>query len=90
MARNGIAVDYRCINYTTKQGRKCADRDDGSHCMNCRYCRAEMSGRDATRLLNILVREEREKEEEKGEIEKKLGTGNVEREANCQTILTKS
>lgn len=70
MARNGIAVDYRCINYTTKQGKKCADRDDGSHCMNCRYCRAEMSGRDATRLLNILVREEKEK---RGEEEKEKG-----------------
>ena len=57
-ARNGIPVDYRCINYTTRQGKRCQDRDDGPHCMKCKYCRAEMPGRDATRLLDIYTREE--------------------------------
>ena len=60
IARAGIAVDYRCINYTTRQGKRCPDRDDGQHCMSCKYCRAEMPGRDATRLLNIYARKEME------------------------------
>ena len=51
ISRNEISVTYRCCKLPG-YGRKCIERDDGYRCMRCRYCKAEMSGYDATRLLN--------------------------------------
>lgn len=38
--RNNIKILYTCYNGVLKYGKKCPDRDDGSHCMNCKYCKA--------------------------------------------------
>ena len=47
----GINVTYRCYKLPD-YGRRCPDRDDGYHCMACKYSKAEMSGFYATRLLS--------------------------------------
>lgn len=38
--RNGIKILYKCYNGLLRYGKKCPDRDDGSHCMMCKYCKA--------------------------------------------------
>lgn len=52
LLRNGIKILYKCYNGLLRYGKKCPDRDDGNHCMMCKYCKAQMSAPDATRLLN--------------------------------------
>ena len=51
VSRNGIGVHYTCY-HLPDYGRRCKERDDGAICMKCKYCKAEMSAFDATRLLN--------------------------------------
>lgn len=48
--RNGISVTYRCCKLPG-YGWRCQARDDGRICMRCKYCKAEMSALDATRLM---------------------------------------
>ena len=55
ISRNGIGILYKCYRLPDK-GRKCKEGDGGSRCMKCKYCKAEMSGFDATRLLNFYGR----------------------------------
>lgn len=55
VSRNGIGVLFRCFRLPD-YGKRCKERDDGDHCMKCKYCKAEMSGFDATRLLNKYER----------------------------------
>lgn len=50
VSRDGIGILYTCYKLPG-HGRKCPDRDDGYHCMRCKYCKAEMAAADATRLL---------------------------------------
>lgn len=52
LARNGISVLYRCCRLPGK----CKERNT-SACLTCRYSKAEMSGRDATRLMRRLKSE---------------------------------
>ena len=56
IARHGIAVTYRCYKLPGR-GRRCKDKDTDK-CLTCKYSKAEMSGRDATRLLNSYGRKE--------------------------------
>ena len=51
ISRYNIGITYKCF-HLPDYGKRCDDRDDGSHCMQCKYCKAEMSAFDATRLLN--------------------------------------
>lgn len=51
ISRRGIGITYKCYKLPG-YGRKCYKRDDGEYCMRCKYCKAEMSAYDATRLLN--------------------------------------
>ena len=51
ISRRGIGITYKCYKLPG-YGRKCDKRDDGEYCMRCKYCKAEMSAYDATRLLN--------------------------------------
>lgn len=51
ISRRGIGITYKCFRLPG-YGRKCEQRDDGYYCMRCKYCKAEMSAYDATRLLN--------------------------------------
>ena len=46
-----INILYKCYNGLLKYGKRCKQRDDGSYCMKCKYCKAEISAYDATRLL---------------------------------------
>ena len=52
----GISILYKCYRITLGYGKKCKQRDDGQHCMKCDYCKAEMSARDATRMLTVFGR----------------------------------
>ena len=51
ISRNGIGVLFRCC-HLPDYGKRCKERDDGNRCMKCKYCKAEMSGYDAGRLLH--------------------------------------
>lgn len=54
MGHRGIRVTYKCLEFLhTRNGRKCPDKDTDK-CLKCEYSRAEMSGFDATRLLNAF------------------------------------
>ena len=55
VSRNGIGILFRCFRLPD-YGKRCDERDDGDHCMKCKYCKAELSGFDATRLLNFYGR----------------------------------
>ena len=47
----GVTISYKCCNYKyTTPLKKCPDRNS-TKCMTCEYSRAELSGRDVTRLL---------------------------------------
>ena len=56
MSRYGISVTYNCYNLKLRWGRKCPDKNTDK-CFKCEYCKAEMSAKDATRLLDIFVKE---------------------------------
>lgn len=50
----GISVNYQCRNLRYTMGLfrpKCPD-EYTDKCYRCKYCRADMSASDATRLLN--------------------------------------
>lgn len=51
ISHDGISVSYKCYKLPG-YGRYCPDRDDGYRCMRCKFCKAEMSAFDATRLIN--------------------------------------
>ena len=53
VSRYGIGVLYKCFNLTYKTSlfKRCPD-DGTSKCMTCKYSKAELSGEDATRLLD--------------------------------------
>lgn len=51
ISRNGIRVLFRCYRLPD-YGKRCMERDDGERCMKCKYCKAEMPGYDAARLLH--------------------------------------
>lgn len=53
ISRNGISVSYRCY-HLPGHGKRCPDKDTDK-CLTCKYSKAEMSGRDATRLLRGKV-----------------------------------
>jgi len=50
ISRNGIGITYKCYKFPG-HGKKCPDKET-SKCFECRYCKAELSAFDATRLLN--------------------------------------
>lgn len=56
ISRGGISVSYKCY-HLPGYGKKCPDKYTDK-CMTCRYCKAEMSAADATRLLNRSREEE--------------------------------
>lgn len=60
ISKHGIDVLYVCRNlrYTLSIFRKCPTQDSAA-CYHCDYARAEMSGKDATRLLNVYGHERR-------------------------------
>ena len=63
LSRYGINITYKCFK-GPGYGKDCPDRDDGSHCMKCKFTKAEMSGYDATRLLESFgskMREDRDR-----------------------------
>ena len=47
----GISITYTCYNLKLKRGKKCPDKNTNK-CMKCKFCKAEMSATDATKLLN--------------------------------------
>lgn len=53
----GVGVLFYCCR-GADYGSRCDKRDNGSYCMACKYCKAEMSGFDALRLLNKLEKVE--------------------------------
>lgn len=55
ISRNGITVLYRCYKLPG-HGSRCKDKDTDK-CLVCRYSKAEMTGRDATRLLKGVKNE---------------------------------
>lgn len=49
-----MGVTYTCYNLKYRLSfpkKKCPD-DSSDKCMTCKYCKAEMSAYDATRLMN--------------------------------------
>ena len=50
ISRYGVSVRYRCYK-VPGHGRKCPDKNTDK-CFKCKYSKAEMSGRDATKLFN--------------------------------------
>ena len=49
-SRYGINILYRCFKFPF-HGKKCKDKNT-SMCFKCKYCKAEMSAYDATRLID--------------------------------------
>ena len=49
VARDGVSVLYRCYKLPG-YGRKCPDKYS-PRCYKCKFCKAEMSAADATKLL---------------------------------------
>lgn len=49
VSHNGILVSYKCY-HVPGYGKRCKDKNSDK-CMRCKYCKAEMSAIDATRLL---------------------------------------
>lgn len=47
---DGVKVLYRCY-HMPDHGKRCPDRNT-KKCMKCKFCKAEMSAEDATRMLN--------------------------------------
>lgn len=47
------SITYRCY-HLPGHGKRCPDKDTDK-CLTCKYSKAEMSGRDATRLLRGKV-----------------------------------
>lgn len=47
----GVGVLFFCCR-GPDYGSRCAERDTSSHCIQCKYCKAEMSGADASKLIN--------------------------------------
>ena len=58
--RDGIRVLYRCIKLPG-YGRKCPDKNTNK-CFRCKYCKAEMSGEDAAKLMDAYQRYQDRKE----------------------------
>lgn len=54
ISRYGMSVTYTCRNFKLKDGKKCPDFN--VKCFHCKYCHAQMSGHDATRLLDSFGR----------------------------------
>lgn len=52
LSRNGISVLYRCCRLPWS-----CDKRNTDECLSCKYAKAEMCGRDATRLLRRLKSE---------------------------------
>lgn len=50
ISRHGLSLFYKCYK-GPDYGKTCSDRDDGEHCMKCKYCKCEMPAYDATRML---------------------------------------
>lgn len=50
VSRNGISVFYKCY-HLPDHGSRCPNKNTDV-CMKCKYCKAEMSATDATRLLH--------------------------------------
>ena len=53
MSRGGMKILYKC--YQFGHGRRCADRNTDK-CLTCKYAKAEMSAKDATRMANSYGR----------------------------------
>lgn len=51
LSQFGISIIYTCYNLKLKRGKKCPDKNTNK-CMKCKYCKAELSAVDATKLLN--------------------------------------
>ena len=50
LSSRGVSITYKCYRLPG-HGRKCPDKNTDV-CLTCKYSKAEMSGRDATKLLN--------------------------------------
>lgn len=50
ISRNGIGITYKCYKLP-RHGKKCPDKYSDK-CYRCKFCKAELSAMDATRLLN--------------------------------------
>lgn len=50
----GITIEYKCIYLRKPFERKCKDRETDK-CLKCKYGMAEMSAKDATKLLDWYV-----------------------------------
>lgn len=48
----GISITYKCYHFPGN-GKKCPDKYTFK-CYHCKYCRAELSAHDATRLMNTF------------------------------------
>lgn len=55
LSRHGLSLTYKCFK-GPGYGKGCPDRDEGEHCMKCKYCKCEMPAYDATRLLEAYGR----------------------------------
>lgn len=53
ISKCGIGVTYRCVSeWVRYKGKKrCPDKNTDI-CLTCDFCKAELSARDATKLLN--------------------------------------
>ena len=56
ISKLGISVEYRCI-YLRKPFEIRCSFEDSPTCFTCKYCKAEMSGADATKLLDSFCGE---------------------------------
>ena len=61
VSSRGIGITYRCY-HLPDLGKKCADKNTDK-CLRCRYCRAEMSAYDATRLMSAYRGTKKEQQE---------------------------
>ena len=50
ISSHGVSVLYSCYNLLNGYGKRCKEREY-EKCVHCRYCKAEMSADDATKLL---------------------------------------
>lgn len=51
ISKNGITIQYTCY----KRLSKCPD-EETDKCLTCKYCKAELSAYDATRLMKRAER----------------------------------
>ena len=60
LSKHGISIFYKCYNLVLRHGRKCPDKNT-SKCFYCKYSKAQLSGSDATRLLESYINKQTNK-----------------------------